>query len=474
MPSDQYQRVIETIIPQERIKVDTTLGFPIYYIEDHLYIDSHPNKNILRETNLKFLKILIRNDLVIQTNENGCIAVEFTEQKISNVIANIEWHYKQDWFHDSDLHDDIFEHFQVISPTLAYSPTLSQEFINRNFNNFIDITITDPATQEAEARKYCTQFLRDRSKLFCLYIFLRRCAILHRDTNYVQPFLHLLNFLSIKSNLTFLKKKLRAETFVYAGDILATGLHEWLERALIIPALKRTAGYFNDITPTATHILPVQGYCSLNGSPNQFFIFSEFNWLDFQFLIRNQTKDIIFPHNMNGHIGAVFGGLLYDSYGLALRAKTKGGYRYDPSTQQTTWIDITTNDPFLCQDFNANINDFFYQSNNIWQLMTNIHHFFETKLLHDQTINFQPARTPSFFPDALHAHTYDGVNARKAKLKEAHDLMKIWFRDLYTQSYLLTINQAQILTFHYREDSVLPEIPPTVTTMHLQIQPISV
>ena len=262
---DRYQRTIDN--PSiEQIKIfDNELG--IYYIPDYMCVDRRDINEpiILREVNLKFLKILKIVGIINIINAQVHYVNQFSGESIFDVVTKLEYYYATNQFVDSDLHDDVFEQREIVSPILAYDQTLKRDFIENNKSNF-------------SSPKDCELFLRDRSKLFCLYIFLRRTAILYRDTIYKEPFLLLMSFLNNKAALDFLKGKLRVESFQYAGDWHGTGSHEWLTCASTLTALRRTAGIDSTVE---THLKAVTGTLSLKGQTATTFVFSEFNWLDY-------------------------------------------------------------------------------------------------------------------------------------------------------------------------------------------------
>ncbi len=446
---EYYKRLVDPTALRKDAKLDPELN--IYYVEDFLRVEQN-DPLVLRKTNLSFLRILIRNQ-VINIIDKRIIFYPFTQEKITAIVNDIEACYLNDTFCDSDLHDDVFEYFQIVSPLLAYSPELKQHFIELNFQAFQNMNLP-MESREAYARQSCEAFLKDRSKLFCMYIFLRRCAILYRDTYIKLHFEELIKFLSIKENKDYLKEKLRADTFLYTGDLWATGLHEWLERSQIVSALKRTAGY--QATGKQTHLPGVHGTIRFAEDTPLSFIFSEFNWLDIQFLIRTETKHVIFPHNIHGHIGSVYSGLKRDRWGNFEINDSKGGYKGEG--QQTRWKVNNAHNPIFKVGFNSHVENLFNHSNTLFDFMNGLRNFYENYILHDGTVNYNLTR-PIYLSDGLKTNTHQIGFFAQEKLKKPHEMINIWFRDFIIQSYIVQLGHNEELRFTYLND-LFPESQP--------------
>jgi hypothetical protein len=451
---EYYKRIIDPAVLLQNAKLDSELG--LRYVEDSLCIGQN-DPSVLRKTNIAFLKILKRNH-AFEITSRVFTFYHFTQEKFSAIINDIEASYLDDTFCDSDLHDDVFNYFQIVSPLLAYSHELSQHFTELNFPKFQNMTLPE-SDRETNARKSCKAFLKDRSKLFCTYIFLRRCAILYRDSTFKRPLEELLIFLSNTANLDYLKEKLRAAPFLYRGDWWATGLHEWLERSQTVLALKRTAGYCdpNKKTDKETHIPGVEVTIRFGDNAPSTTIFSEFNWLDIQFLIRTETKHVIFPHNLHGHVGAVYSGLKHNQSGNLEVNKSNGGYKGEG--QQTVWKMANPGNPFFKIGFNAHVENLFNDSNTLFDFMYSLRSFYENYILHDGTVNYVLTK-PIFLCDGPKSTTAEVGLFSQKKLRKTHKMINIWFRDSMIQSYIVhSLGHNGELRFTYLND-FFPQYPP--------------
>lgn len=418
---DVYQRKFDPNPIESYAKFDTQWG--VYYIEDFQCVDKeHPN--LMRETNLKFLKILHACGIfTIDDQRQTWWKRSICTVDIIGIINAIDSGYRSGWFVDSDLHDDIFEHFSIVSPTILFKHELHESFIQKNQHKFTNLN-------------ECKKFLANRAKLFCLYIFLRRCAILYRDTEYKIPLALLLNFLADENNLAKLKSEfLRAKSVVFAGDYWGTGLHEWLTCENTIIALRRTAGLPTPgVTNSESCIKPVQGTLSMKGNSENIFIFSEFNWLDFQFLIRTPTNHIIF-HDWNGHPGAVYAEIV-----PAEKGGTKG------KSPKFKWQG----------NFHALINDKFKEASNISRYMYQVALVYERYVLHDKTPAYISTNAWFLSNGALTNNYYQVSFFKKYKLKESHDDMYIWLRDILNQVDLNQLGHNDKITYVYSDENIIP------------------
>jgi len=153
------------------------------------------------------------------------------------------------------------------------------------------------------------KYIRTRIEVFKVYIYLRRCAILYRDSKreaHKQPLLDLLSFLSEKANLKWLKSKLRVEAVGLKDENWNSGLHEWLTCEKTVEAIRRTAGMVEGVEACLSECI----WASTNSSGEGIeYYCSEFNWLDMQLLLRTPNKFVIFKSDRNmiegGHGGAV-------------------------------------------------------------------------------------------------------------------------------------------------------------------------
>ena len=109
---DTYLKTSDHRILVEHIQKDSDLG--LLFISDHICVDQHAT-HIIREINLKFLKILLKSGLfVIDELKDFKWKDHLSQDDLKSIINLIESDYKAGLFHDSDLHDDIFEHFDVV------------------------------------------------------------------------------------------------------------------------------------------------------------------------------------------------------------------------------------------------------------------------------------------------------------------------------------------------------------------------
>jgi hypothetical protein len=291
--------------------------------------------------------------------------------------------------------------------------------------------------------KDCEKFLEDRSKLFCLYIFLRRSAILFRETPpnspYKGPLHQLINFLSNKENAKNFKKHLRVKSFLYSGDYWGTGLHEWLTCKDTIVALRRTAGLRDKddciYPPAESHIKPIEGIVRFGNGAESNFLFHEFNWLDFQFLIRTATKHTIYL-DLSGHPGAINRAIV----------PAKNGYTKGHSPK----VDLD-------RKFHGELNSKFHYSRSIYQYMHEVFLIFENKLLHDKTNQFTLSNERACFSNGMLANEHNSVCFfKQKKLKKSHDDMHFWYRDILVQVCLSELSHNDKMVVTYAENNLVP------------------
>lgn len=376
------------------------------------------------EINSKFLHIL-RNCNVYDFVQGSSKVISIAD--IKNIVNAIEYYYRSDQFFDSDLHDDAFENFNIISPISAYNKSDKEHFLKYSDYKFAN-------------QHECNNFLKNRCKLFCLYIYLRRCAILYRDTSYKEPFNQLIHFLSDSTNLKKFKDAcLRVSPTLFAGDYWSTGLHEWLTCKSLITALNRTAGREKDaeLKPIEPCLSRVAGKVSFKGEPVSDFDFHEFNWIDFQFLIRTETKYIIFSHNLEGHPGAVYGEIV-----PAANGGTKGS---QPKTHGSN-------------EFHSLLDEEFNKSTSILQYIKAVTTLHQNWVLHDATLAPVSTTNSNFLANGTRTtNCYSLSLFQNTALREARREMHMHYTNFGIQYHLLnSTGNLDKIAFNYTADAVIP------------------
>lgn len=412
-----YIRKIDSGTIEQYAKNDSDWG--VDYIEDYHCIEK-TSGDVLRKSNLSFLKILNQCELFYINSRGKFIWKEaLSLEKIKIIVEQISEGYKNGTFYDSDLGDDIFEHYNVVSPIVAHDKALRKQFIKKNLDKFSN-------------KKECEDFIKIRSKLFCLYVFLRRVAILYRDTKHKKPFQLLSDLLSDKRNYNKFKERyLRVKQTLYADDYWATGLHEWLTCETTIIALKRTAGLLQDVQPC---LKPVEGELIFHSNRFVFnddgklvrkkpssthFTFGEFNWLDFQFLVRTGTNHVIF-HDFNGHPGAVHKEIVEtESKTNARPTKGKG--------QKTKGSNL----------FHQQIVAAFKRSETIDEYMKEIFDIYYEYVLNDLTEEITPTKEQFFLCNGTPTNNYKKLRFfQENELKPSRESMDNWREEIDVQHKL--------------------------------------
>lgn len=432
MPKNQtnylntYIRRIDSGAIVQFAKNDSDWG--VDYIEDYHCIEKKSGK-VLRKSNLSFLKILNKSGLFyIDSHRKFIWKKDLSLKDIKDITKHILEGYKNNTFYDSDLGDDIFEHFNVVSPVVAHDKALKKQFIEKNLDKFHNL-------------KECENFIKIRSNLFCLYVFLRRVAILYRDTKYKQPFELLSNLLSDKANFNKFKANyLRVKQTLYADDYWATGLHEWLTCETTIIALNRTAGIFQDVQAclkpvegelffySNRFVLSDEGKLIRKKPTSTYFIFSEFNWLDFQFLVRTGTNHVIFQ-NLNGHPGAVHKEII----------ETEA----NNNTRPTKGKGPLTKGSYL---FHKKIVKAFKRSKTIDEYMDSVTGIYYKFVFNDLTKSIEPTKYQSFLSDGTPTNNYKRLRFfQEGKLKSSRESMDNWRKEIAIQQELSLMNDGEAI-----------------------------
>lgn len=285
-----------------------------YYSDE---IDSFRENDLVgyRASDISFIKFLLKINVLYFQEDNlqpekklKCKTFEKKTGTIDescvffiDVIRKIEEAYKHEFqestlnqnnsikYFDPDLLDDNFHHASIVAPYEATNEETRDDHAEYWGLNF-------------KSRESMEDYYKNRSELFALYVFLRRIAILHRRTNFKKPFKKFKKFY----NKEYIHRKLLAAPVQYDENHWNLGLHEWLLRAQFMEAFERTAGCRNNVN---SHIPPISGRWKLERPVTPSFIgfhWYEFNWLDAQFLMRARIDNVIFRHNLEGHIGAVY------------------------------------------------------------------------------------------------------------------------------------------------------------------------
>ena len=78
----------------------------------------------------------------------GCIMLDRIHT-LANEKANFAFETTlDDTFFDGDLHDDIFEDFQIVSPYIAHVAEVKNNFIDLNWGQFINTTVSNITEQK--------------------------------------------------------------------------------------------------------------------------------------------------------------------------------------------------------------------------------------------------------------------------------------------------------------------------------------
>ncbi len=381
------------------------------------------NLKLLNEDNLRFVNILIKHG---QYDEKSAA---LTREVIQSIIQDLDY--------DSDLWDDIFENDEICRSIFSEDdirkeqPSLTPFQVQKEkMKRSIDFYMNDAGLRNRfNNLKDGHKYISSRIKVFKTYIYLRRCAILYRDTDLKQPLIKLLTFLNTTltteekkkkqiSNMKWLHDMLRVEAVGLAGENWNSGLHEWLTCSQTLEAIERTAGLRRHLNVEPCLPEGIWGYRKSDNSESEYYS-SEFNWLDLQLLLRTPNKYVIFRSRINtvenGHCGAV---------NLFLK----------PTTATTGIVTgETTNSPSE-KSFHDELNNILHQATSINQFVASVQHKYEISIFHDKTpvqpVNLSDKR---YLVDGTTTDNYFALRVFQPKLAEPHRFFDTCVRDLTTQ-----------------------------------------
>lgn len=409
-------------VPQEpviKIKQDSRHGF--WYRPDVSGFGM--NLKVLNEDNLRFVHTLIKYG---QLNANPAALTREVIQRIT-----------QDLDYDSDLWDDIFENDEICRSVFSEEdirkeqPNLTPSQVQKEkMKKSIDFYMNDAGLKrlfknDGDPQKY----IKSRIEVFKTYIYLRRCAILYRDTDYKQPLLNLINFLKTPlttsdkkekkiSNQKWLCNLLRVEAVGLPGENWNSGLHEWLTCSQTLEAIERTAGLRRHLNVEPCLSECIWGYRKPDNSEGEYYS-SEFNWLDLQLLLRTPNKYVIFRSRINtvenGHCGAV-------------------NHLQKPPTATTGIVTGETTNSLSEKSFHNDLNNLLHEATSINQFVASIQQKYEISIFHDKTL-VQTVRPNDrrYLVDGTTTDNYFALRAFQPKLAESHRFFHTCVRDLTTQ-----------------------------------------
>lgn len=220
----------------------------------------------------------------------------------------------------------------------------------------------------------CREFIKSRINVFKFYIYLRRCAILYRDTNYKQPLCDLINFLKMKKqpgqkimNYQWLKNQLRVAPMTFFDENWNSGLHEWLTCDQTLEAIERTAGKIDGTKACLSEC--IWAYKKDDGTEGEY-LCSEFNWLDLQLLLRTPNKYVIFKSRIdtveNGHCSSV-------------------NYHENPAKASSGKCTAATENSISEHAFHQELNTLFKQSRTVKEYVVAIQDKYNVSVFHDGT-----------------------------------------------------------------------------------------
>lgn len=360
----------------------------------------------LNEDNLNFIKVLNKHNQLNVTPD------KLNREAIENIVKDLDY--------DSDLWDDIFDNNDVFRSVFseadirrkkpdATTPQIHRAKMTESVNFYMKRTqLKSQFKQDTDCRKY----IRSRINVFKFYIYLRRCAILYRDTSYQQPLTNLIHFLELPepdeqkiTNYAWLKDKLRVDAVGLSGENWNSGLHEWLTCSQTLEAIKRTAGLQKEAGIQACLSECVWAYRKDDNTEGEYFC-SEFNWLDLQLLLRTPNKYVIFRSSVdtveNGHCGAVN---TLEFPVSALEGKCTKGTQNSPSESA----------------FHNELNTLLEQSSTINAFVIAIHNKYNVSIFHDGT-RVQPVapQNKRFLVDGTPTDDQPRLQAFQEKLVEPH------------------------------------------------------
>lgn len=401
-----------------------------------------------RTSDVQFIKFLDRTGVLIK-DENGvyyCPGFKKRGENLSGkevlfykIIKALEDAYVFDEYKDADLEDDVYDHENIVKPSDIYTCNTDEKTSKKS-------KISSEALMEAHRKKWDLEFKTpedrnkyyiSRSKLYCQYVFLRRLAILYRETPLKEPLIKFFEFYDRYSSLKKAAFDLRVDALTHEDHNWSTGLHEWLMCASFREALNRTGGLVKGIEP---NLPALQAYLPhrADDSINNTIYWSEFNWLDYQYLIRTKYERIIFRDTLEGHTGSV-------------------NREDQPSNRKAGWLTTFKSIPTE-SGFDATLLAIFQQVSTPMTLILETYKFYYSKILHDQTQEYgEHAKRFGFTATGKSTQSKTELDEfRSITLKKAHDEFKVWLRDLWMQSQILSIKENDTITLHYQANHILP------------------
>jgi hypothetical protein len=460
---DEYTVIIPTHVEQ---RYSTELNTTFY--DDIIKCNPTINgEQSYREADIQFIKFLFEYGILV-SQPQGYICKSFCKkgERLANsvpfykIINFLAYSYITKAYKDLDLEDEVYDHGSIVKPIDVF--TVGKKKGTLSTKIYQDQRMADHAEKwdlnfvSIETKmKYYTS----RAKLYCQYVFLRRIAILFRDTQIKEPLYQFYYYLTrCKENNTEVID-LRVDAVQFQHQNWTTGLHEWLMCALFESAFYRTAGLTDDAQlPTATFnksscMRPVNGRVKntkIEGGlliTEQPFYFHEFNWLDYQFLIRSRYEHVINPLNLEGHIRAINA----EPFPL-----TANGW--------LACFPLTTGGSGLDRPLTA----LFKQASTPYELIWNTYRFYHSNVLHDETLQYgQNVQRSGYTATGQRTVEYDpisgqncvnrvGIENFKNELKKTHDKFKMWVRDLWVQHHLTQLPDKGVLIANYIQGEILP------------------
>lgn len=377
------------------------------------------NVAFLNEDNLNFIKVLHKHNQLNVTPD------KLNREAIKNIVKDLDY--------DSDLWDDIFDNNDVFRSVFseadirkekpnATTPQIHRAKMKKSVDFYMENTqLRSQFKKDADCRK----FIRSRINVFKFYIYLRRCAILYRDTCYKQPLINLIHFLQLpkmpiqkETNYAWLKDELRVDAVGLRDENWNSGLHEWLTCDQTLEAIIRTAGLRKDVGIQPCLSECIWAYQKTDNTEGEY-LCSEFNWLDLQLLLRTPNKYVIFRSRINtvenGHCGAVNE---FEVPGHALHGKCTEGTQNSPSSEDA---------------FHDELNTLLHQSPTINDFVVAIHNKYNVSIFHDST-PIQPVASQNrrFLVDGTPTDNQPRLQAFQKKLVEPHRFFYHCERDVTT------------------------------------------
>lgn len=362
-------------------------------------------------TNNQFITLLERCGLLNKSH--------IQDKDIKAAIDAIKNAYRTKTFVDNDLQSSLFNCFDIVRPDVPYE-TFVKNYIHR-FSTLKD----------------CEIFFNDRVNMFCLYVFLRRCAILYRDTPHKKPYKLLCAF--IKKDPDAIKKRIRAKPVQFSQLHWNVGLHEWLTCENTLNAIIRTGT--RSTVPGVSHLQGIEGL-ELFATGYRFkFSWPEFNWIDFQFLIRTQTNSVIFnstqsnlveqTDHLSGHTGSVNRSAQPKTASIGSRAVGQPG-------------------------FHDRINKHFNESSQLDEYIEKVAACFDQELLHHRIADIKASTELCYLSDGTQINQKSRVKEfARHHLSKPYHMTRRWWRELKIRACLNRADDNDRVTCQYYYDQLV-------------------